>query len=529
MNVVTKSGTNHLHGSAYEFVRNAALDARDFFSTSKPRYSQNQFGGSLGGPIKKDKTFFFMDYEGFRSRKGTTENDTLPSLAWRQGNFSDLLTGQTFTDPCTGASSDTGQVFDPTSTKAVTCLDGSTGFARTPISHNGQANVLNPAQIVVPAAKTVALLPNPNVGDPFRYIWSPSLRNDFNQFDINIDHQVRQQDRLSIKYSFRDVPPGGIPDFPGPAGQGDFVRNRQQRASLSDTHVFSPTVVNEFRLGYFRNGYQSSLVNNSTDPASLGYQNAFYEKGIVGGIPSLNIAGIASIGASSWTPTLTTARNEMLLDTLSLVRGKHTFKIGGSISSWWTTQFEPAQSPSGQYGFTGILTADLNAPASVVAAATPAAIGSGFAQFLFGIPNNSGISNTIFSDTGRKVGAAFIQDDWKVTRELTLNLGLRWDFGNSFHERFDRVTDIDFTNGSYILPESRKNIPPFLPSGFPVEYSPSHSLLLADNRNLGPRFGFAYELTPKTVVRSAFGWLFMNPDETTVTIGMPLNLPVETP
>jgi hypothetical protein len=529
VNVVTKSGTNQLHGSLYEFVRNKSFDATEFFinaaNQSKPRYSQNQFGGSLGGPIKKDKTFFFMDYEGFRSRKGTTENDTLPSLAWRQGDFSDLLTGQTFTDPCTGAVYDTGQIFDSTTTKAVTCQDGSTGFARTPISYNGRPDVMNPAQIIAPAANTIALLPTPNVGDPFRYIWSPSLRNDFNQFDINIDHQLREQDRLSIKYSFRDVPPGGIPDFPGPAGQGDFVRNRQQRASISDTHVFSPTVVNELRVGYFRNGYKSSLVNSSTDPASLGFQNAFYEKGIVGGIPSISIAGIAAIGASSWTPTITTARNEMLLDTLSLVRGKHSFKIGGSFSSWWTTQFEPAQSQSGAYGFTGILTADLNAPASVVTAATPAAIGSGFAQFLYGIPDNSGVSDSIFSDTGRKVGAAFIQDDWKVTRKLTVNLGLRWDFGDSVHERFDRVTDIDFTNGSYILPSSRKNKPPFLPTGFPVEYSPSHSLLLADNRNFGPRIGFAYELTPKTVLRSAFGWLYMNPDETTTTIGMPLNPP----
>jgi hypothetical protein len=524
VNVLTKSGTNQFHGSLYEFGRNRVLDASEFFANeaglSKPRFTQNQFGGSLGGPIKKDKTFFFLDYEGQRARQGTTQDVPLPDLYERQGNFSELLTGQTFTDPCTGAVYDTGQIFNPNTTKAVTCLDGSQGFARTPVSYQGQPNVMNPQDILTPAAKTVALLPTPPSGST-TFVSAPVLRNDFNQFDVNVDDQLREQDHLSMKYSFRDIPKGGIANFPGSAGRGTFTLNRQQRASLSEMHVFSPTVVNEVRLGYFRNGSTASLVNPTLDPASLGYNNVPYEPGILGGIPTLKIAGVAPIGASSWAPVLSTARDEMLLDTLSIVRGKHTFKVGGSVSIWWCTQFDSAF-PSGKYGFTGILSADLNAPPSVDNAA---ARGSGFAQFLFGIPDNSNLTNSIYSDSGRKVGAGFVQDDWKVTRKLTLNLGLRWDFGNSIHERFNRVTNIDFTNGNYILPQSRKNNPPYLPSGFPVEYSPSNSLVLADNRNFGPRVGFAYELTPKTVVRSAFGWLYMNPDETAVTIGMPLNPP----
>ena len=529
VNVVTKSGTNDLHGSLYEFVRNADLDGRNFFATSMPRFSQNQFGGSMGGPLAiphlydgHNRSFFFIDYEGFRSRVGTTQFNILPSMAWRQGDFRDQLTGQTFTDPCTGAVYDTGQIFDPNSTQAVTCLDGSTGFARTPVSYNGQANVMNPAQIVLPAANTAALLPAPNVGDPFKYIWSPSLRNDFNQFDVNIDHQWGEHDHLAFKYSFRDVPPAGIPDFPGAAGSGSKALNRQQRATAADTHVFSPTTINEFRLGYIRNAYTAAMVGDKyLDPASLGFQNVPFQPGVVGGPPGISITGIAAIGTSGWTPVITTARTETLMDTLSLVRGRHTFKIGGGAVSWWTSQYEAA-AIAAQYSFSGILTADLSAPSSMTSAA---ATGAPFAQFLFGIPDSSAVSNSIFSDSGRQSGAVFIQDDWRATDKLTLNMGLRWDFGNSVRERFDRVTNIDMKTGAYIEPKSRQNIPPFLPSGYPVEWSDSHSLLHADNRSIAPRLGLAYQITPKTVLRAAAGIFFINLDQAAETISMPLNPP----
>jgi hypothetical protein len=524
INVVTKSGTNTLHGSLYEFNRNAALNTRDFFSPGVAPYVQNQFGGSLGGPIMiphvfngLNRTFFFLDYEGYRTRAGTTQNVFLPNPTEAGGNFSDLLTGATFTDPCTGAVYDTGQIFDPTSTKAVTCSNGSQGFVRTPIP----GNILSAAQIVAPATNTLALVPAPN-SPGNRYIWNPPLRNDFNQFDINIDHQWGAHDRIAARYSFRDVPQGGVPDFPGPAGQGTKVLNRQQRVALEDTHIFSPTVVNEFHLGYVRNGYQSRLIDTTLNPASLGFQNVPYESGILGGPPEISIAGVAGIGAAGFTPTLTTSRNQMLYDTLTLIRGRHSFKIGGDVFSWWTTQFEATASVA-EYGFTGILTADLNAPSSV----GTAAVGSPLAEFLFGIPTSDDLSNTILADCGRKAGSLFIQDDWKATKKLTVNLGLRWDFGSSDHERFNRVTNIDLANGDYVMPASRKNLAPQLPPSFPVEWSNSNSLAYVDNRNFGPRVGLAYRLTPNTVIRAAGGVFFMNLDQTTFTIDLPLNPPWE--
>jgi hypothetical protein len=180
VNVITKSGTNKFHGSLYEFFRNNNLDGRNFFAQSRPRYQQNQFGVSLGGPViipkvfnGRDKVFFFADDEQFLSNKGTTENVTLPSAAWRTGDLSSQLTGQTYTDPCTGATYDDGQLFDPTTTRLVNCVNGGTGYVRNPIAYGGQANVLNPASISPVALATLAIIPKPNAGT-FNYISTSS-------------------------------------------------------------------------------------------------------------------------------------------------------------------------------------------------------------------------------------------------------------------------------------------------------------------------------------------------------------------
>lgn len=520
VNVVTRSGTNEFHGSVYEFHRDARLDARNFFAPSKPRFTQNQFGASLGGPLTiphvydgHNRSFFFIDYEGFRSRKGRTVTAFLPSLAWRAGDFRDLLTSQTFTDPCTGQTFETGQIFDPTTTRQATCLNGSTGFVRDPISFGGQANVIDPAKIVAPARNTMALLPAPNIGDPFEFRWSPVLRNDFNQFDVKIDHQWGTHDHLSWRYAFRDVPRQGSPTIPGAAASGDVFLSRQQGIAFGDTHIFSPRTVNEFRFGYTRNTANDSLAETQLDPRTLGFGGVPFQPGVLGGLPGLSFAEVDSLGNGGWTPSLTTARDNTFVETLSLVRGKHSFKVGASLDYFWFTQFlSPA--PSGAYAFDGTLTANLNASST----------GNGVAQFLFGIPDFSNISGSILSDNGRQAWAVFFQDDWKVTPKLTVNAGLRWEFGNSLHERFDRVTGVDFKTGAFLIPITRKGKPPMLGPDIPVEFTNNRSLILANNKNVGPRLGFAYQLFPKTVVRSAFGVLFGYPYNAG-TLAFPLNAP----
>lgn len=515
INVVTKSGTNKMHGDLYEFFRNEKLDARNFFADTRPPYNQNQFGGSIGGPIVHNKLFFFGDYEGFRSRKGTTQFVSLPPMSWRNGDFSNLLTGTTFVDACTGTSYDTGQLFDPTTTRQVTCTNGSTGYERTPIAFNGAPNVVDPSRIVAAATNTIALLPVPNVGSS-QFTNSPVLRNDFNQFDVKMDYQLSNMDHFSWRYAFRQSPPGGIANIPGPAGQGSINSSRQQGAEFSWSHIFSPRTIGEFRYGYTRNAFQSSIFGTNLDPSTLGYGGLPFQQGVLGGLPSLNFSDVSSIGSPGWNPTLTTARDNDFNYTLSLIRGKHTFKFGGSFNRFWFTQFlSPA--PDGQYSFSGIFTSDLNAPGGI-------STGSGFAQFLFGLPSFSSFSNSIDSDNGAWRSAIFVQDDYKITPKLTLNLGFRWSFGNTEHERFDRVTGVDYNTGAFVVPATRKGVAPEFPPGVPVKYSNNTSLLLSSNKNFSPRVGFAYHVRPNTVIRSAFG-IFYGYPYNAGTLAMPLNPP----
>lgn len=526
VNVVLKSGTNQLHGSAWEFVRNDVFDARNFFAQSKAPYKQNQFGGSVGGPVVipkvfngRNRLFFFGDYESFVSHKGTTENIFLPSDAYRQGNFQSLLTGQSFTDPCTGAAYDMGQLFNPNSTRQVTCKNGSTGFARDPISYNGQANVLNPALIVAPAKATIGLLPEPNSG-PNQFIWSPTLIRDYQRFDTKIDQQWGNNDHFSYRFALTKSPYSGVPQFPGLASGGTHQETLQLGAAFGETHIFSPTTVNEFRAGYTRNSASNNLIATSLDPSTLGYGGLAYQPGILGGLPSLSFSDVSGFGASAWSPSIYKGRSTQIVDTLSLVRGKHTIKLGGAFNRYGWIQYQPQGTAVGGYGFSGVLTADLNASGVSGAAAS----GSGWAQFLFGIPDSNSMGSSIWADNVRETGAFFVQDDWKVTTKLTVNLGLRWEFGSTLGEGHNRVTNFDPTTGAIVLPKSRENEPPSPPTSLPIEWSSSNTLFRDSPLNFGPRVGLAYQLTPRTVIRSGFGIFDSNPYPPGTASG-PLNLP----
>ena len=276
INVITKSGTNTFHGSAYEFFRNNNLDGRNYFSQTRPRYQQNQFGGSLGGPMiipkifnGRDKLFFFADAEGFLSNKGTTKNVTLPSAAWRTGDLRSQLTGQTYADPCTGTTYDDGQLFDPTSTRVANCIGGGTGYVRNPITYNGQANVLNPALISQAAANTLALVPEPNSGT-FNYISNPIDKYNYIRGDLRIDYQWGNHDHMFGRYSITGQPSTGVPNFPGPASPGAYQNQQPQGITVADTHIFSQTLINEARFGWTKNFTNTNLISSSFNPATLG-------------------------------------------------------------------------------------------------------------------------------------------------------------------------------------------------------------------------------------------------------------------
>ena len=525
VNVITRSGTNTVHGSLYEFLRNEVFDARNFFAPTKAPYKQNQFGGSIGGPVVlphiidgHNKLFFFADLEGFRSRKGQTTNITLPSMAWRQGDFRNLLKGTTYTDPCTGASYDIGQLFDPTTTRQSTCLGGGTGFVRDPISYNGQANVVSPAKISQASANTLALLPVPNSGTN-GFVWSPTNVYDYVRGDIKLDYQWGAHDHIFGRYNIMDSPKTGVPRFPGPASQGTTRVSRQQGVAIGDAHIFSPLVVNEFRFGWARNNTHGYLAGTDLNASTLGLGGIPYEPGVLGGLPNFQFSDVGGFGSSVWAPAIYTSRNMQFSDTLSIIRGKHTIKLGGAYNRYGWLQFQ-IQYPMGFYSFSGVLTRSLTAPQVRAAASS----GSGFAQFLFGIPNYSGLSTGIMADNIRSTGALFIQDDWHVTSKLTINAGLRWEFGSPMRERENRVGGYDFQTGVLVVPKSRQNLPPTVPPNLPVEYVDSNTLFENSIRNFGPRLGLAYQVNDKTVIRAAGGIFYGNPF-VAGTVGYPLNPP----
>jgi Carboxypeptidase regulatory-like domain len=526
VNVITKSGTNQMHGSLYEFVRSQSLDAVNYFALNRPPYLQNQFGGSLGGPIVipkvingHDKLFFFVDYEGFRSQAGLTQNVLVAPTAWRTGDLSSYLTGTPYTDPCTGSVYDTGQLFDPTSTRQVNCADGSIGNVRTPISYQGHANVINPASISAPAAAATALIPQPNSGGN-QFIWSPTNTLNFSRGDAKVDYQWGSHDHFFVRYGIIDTPLTGVPQFPSQASGGTVTVQRQQGIAASDTHIFGPNVVNEVRYAWSHNNTDVNLAASTLQATTLGFGGVPYQAGLLGGLPGMNFSDGGSIGDSIYAPTLSNARDQEITDTLSLVRGAHQFKIGGAVNHYGWLQYL-SQFPVGNYNFTGALTKSLTAPSSVTDAAST---GSGFAQFLYGIPDFSGLSSSITSNNYRTTGAVFVQDDWKVSPKLTVNLGLRWEFGTGLEEAQNRVAGVDTSNGYFELPKSREGLSPSLPAGLPVEYVNSNTLMEPGQRNFGPRIGVAYKLDPQTVLRAAFGIFYANPFPAG-TLGYPLNPP----
>ena len=380
-------------------------------------------------------------------------------------------------------------------------------------------NVMNPASINPAAKATAALLPAANSGSN-EFIWSPNLAYDYNRGDVKIDQQWGDNDHLSYRYAMTTSPESGVPQFSGPASGGTQQTTLTLGGAFGETHIFSPTAVNEFRAGYTRNSADNALDNTSLDPSTLGYGGVNNQPDILAGLPSLSISGITGFGASAWSPSIYKGRSTQIVDTLSMVRGRHTVKIGGAFNRYGWIQYQPQGSAVGGYGFSGILTADLNASGGSGAAAN----GSGWAQFLFGIPDSNSMGSSIWGDNVRETGAVFIQDDWKVTPKLTVNLGLRWEFGSTLSEGHDRVTNLDLTTGALILPQAREDQSPHLPSSFPVEYSSSNTLLRNSLPSPAPRIGLAYHVATRTVLRAGGGIFYANPYPAG-TAALPLNLP----
>jgi hypothetical protein len=463
--VAIKSGTNQFHGEAYEFLRNSKLDASDFFTNEAgakiPRFQQNQFGGNLGGPIKKGRVFFFADYEGYRSRQGESEFETLPTMLQRQGIFTE--TGNP-------------TIYNPYN------IDPTTGHP-LPFANN----TIPPSLIEPAAAKVMALLPAPNLTVPIgqaNYYGSNSVSHDINTTDGRVDYRIGDKDQFFARYSFLQAVLSNPPFLGTVIGGDPFIAalsdTHNQNAVISETHTFNSRTINEFRFGInrVRTNWGAFTTQNTSDQVGIPGINNFCQ--FCSGLPRITIAGFNSLGASPYAPTRRHDTDFQLVDNATFIRGRHTFKVGTDLRHLSGSLFQTPNS-IGEFDFDQRFTSDLGASGT----------GSGIASFLLGRYESAERQGEKLDPDWRTKQLFFYgQDDFRVNEKLTLNLGLRYDYyAPDAHTRY--ASQFDPATGNMLQ--------------LCVAISCDGGIQ-PDRNDWGPRIGFAYSPDRgKTAIRSGFG------------------------
>ncbi|MGH9943545.1 MAG: carboxypeptidase regulatory-like domain-containing protein [Pyrinomonadaceae bacterium] len=452
VNVVLKSGTNDVRGTLYEFHRNGKFDARNYFVPADqpdPKYIRNQFGFSLGGPIVKDRTFLFGDYEGTRTRAGVTRVSNVPTLLERNGDFSQSFgfTGQPI------------QVINP--------LTGQP-FAGGRI----------PAEFQSPIGRAIAnLYPLPNRNAPFQnFVSSPTSRDRNDHFDVRLDHRLTERGQLAARYSFGDrdfFDPFTGPTFALVPGFGVFVPRRSQNAMLSETHVFSPAFVNEARFAFNRvasrvipEGRGQSLNRQVGLPELSSNPRDF-------GLSFITIPGFSPLGDEFNNPQQSVTNTFQFIEAATYSRGAHLFKFGFDFRHVQQNAFRDVQS-RGFLTFTGFTGAPL-------------------ADLLLGAPSFTGgarVDN--YQHLRGESYNLFFNDGYRVTPRLTITYGLRYEYNSPPVDTEDRANVFDSATGS-LVPVGTRGIPR---AGYED-----------DRNNFAPRVGVAWTLDAegRTVLRGGYG------------------------
>ena len=460
--VTTKSGSNSLHGTGYEFLRNQVMDARNFFSRPGPlpAFKRNQFGMNMGGPIRKDRTFFFMSYEGLRVSQGITNVVTVPTAAMINGDFS--TSGRTIKDPNGG--NFPNNVIPPSRINAVG--RGLLGYYPAPTSTSAPG--------VLPANN---------------YTFNQARNEEFNEGSVKLDHSFSPRDMAMLTGNFYldrsrepQVNSCGSTFLPG------FACNLVQRSEvfgISETHIFSPSMVNELRYGW------SLTIQPAISEAA--YRDFWGNYGIVStlltlpslphlGPPQTTITGFNNIiGPSSFRRA---DPHYQVSDAFSWTLGKHAIKFGGGISHFATNNANVGK-PTGTLTFTNTSTG----PTS----------GFGLADVLLGLPATSGNQDNVFKLYLRQSNFnLYAQDDWKVLPNLTLNLGLRWELNTPPTDQAHHLTNFDVVKGIAFVEGT---------NGY------GNTLISSDWKDFAPRFGFAWQPfhNARTVLRGGTGVFFNNP------------------
>jgi hypothetical protein len=563
LNATIKSGTNSFHGAAWEFFRNDKLDAADYFEDAdgikKGELRQNQFGVALGGPVIKNKIFFFGDYEGLRRVQGTISTGSVPTLAERAGgytDFSDLITGQTASGTLTDALGRTmpyGTILDPATTRTVTAgatdpVSGlkatASGFARDPFGTCPAStaaftlagcglNMLPAGRLDPNAIKLMNLYPNPTNSALFEnFASSPALYEHRNAFDARLDLNFTQKDQVFYRFSYVDDPQyipgifGGIAD--GGAFQQGIQTATAQQSALAWTHVFSPSLVNVARVGF------NYLNTTRVSPEASDISNIPGQFGISdipqvpknGGLPAFGINGLSTLGSNSFLPSDEVSSTLQVSDDLTKIYGKHTFKMGFEWQhvkfstlqpSWSRGEFDYngnfAEIPNNDNGNLGRAAFLLTPIASTVPGGVPYDVGGS---------TNIYASNIALTDNGKNYYGTYFNDDWKVTPKLTLNLGLRWDYFGLVYEHHGAQANFvpsgaPLAGPVYLLPggtnsaDLSSSFTSLLAAdGIALDITNKYGKGLGNSQkaNFAPRIGFAYQVSPKFVARGGFGMFY---------------------
>jgi Carboxypeptidase regulatory-like domain/TonB dependent receptor len=481
-NIITRSGTNQIHGAAWEFFRNDVFDATNFFAATTEPLKQNQFGASLGGPVRKDKTFLFGFYEGLRNHQGETDSSTVPSVAERSGDFS------------------------------ASCAEGFTaGFCNNPNHQlfnvflnkpypNNQLTDINPL-----SSGLLSLFPLPNAGTNL-FTSTQIVTQNYDQFGIRLDHYLTSSDALNFRYMFNQgnqfnpIPTSGasVPGFP--VGQDQ----RAQNFVAQETHTFNPNLIGVLRFSYLRNKFLYGERTNHTTPASLGFA---YEPSldVAVGPPFIQVNGYTTVGDPITGPRNSYENAFDYTGSLSWVHGRHDLKFGGGYEHLQINVLQGIAT-NGFFVF---------APFPVVPNA--------FASFLFGQPvfflqGRGDFSRGI---RGNSLNG-YAQDTYRVNRRLTLNLGLRYELPFPYTEVQNRQT--------LFIPGRQSTVVPSAPAGllYPGDRGVPAGLIPTFKKGFAPRIGFAWDPTgsAKWLVTSAYG-IFYEPYYTGQ--GGPLQSPISAP
>ena len=449
--VTTKSGTNEIHGTAYDYFRDENFDSRTYFAErsnlEKPENNQNQFGFNTGGPLVRNRAFLFGDFEATRITQGVLRTGRVATREERNGVFS-----STIRDPFTG------QPF-PNNTIPADRLD--------PVARN-----------------IMGLLPLPNTTGTNNYIRQPNVEDNGERYLVRGDVKASDNDSVFVRYIYADrtrfVPGfiGGILDGTSTSAWGrNFLTSQSMVGGW--TKVFNSALVNEARVSWARgvsDGQQDPFGEDGN--VQIGFQGVPPDPTVTGGIVGVDISGHIRLGSPNFMPNYQHTDQVQYLDTLSYLRGRHQFKVGVDLMLPMNNRYVDIPSTRGNVGFNGQYTGDA------------------VADFMLGYVRQAELSNVHIVNQRRYSHAFFAQDDWRATDRLTFNLGLRYDFMSPSYEADNRMANFDPQSGSLVFASE--------------DSLEDRTLVQPDRNNFAPRFGVVYQAAEFTILRGGYG-IFFNP------------------